>query len=287
MASVSTFHAAAGTDDASWEDIMLPRGAREAPPVPRGPPLRYYLTTALTAPCRVLLFAPAAKDKAVLSAVFGECWPRDTRTGIPYPLKKTHRFPIAAPPYTERICYTSFYRAGYTTDNVVYAKEAVIAAFREYTPSPFLPTPLRPSLWAVLTVHLVMYRKHGNVRNYLARYYFQDQGKDGQGGRKKGPLPSADGLAKALDLAEAWHQSELGRYYQAGKCPPANVMFKGEEEVCEVTPHWEAAGRAASSNTNAVKNLAATQAVPGDNVDEGSSPEPPAKKAKQPAKPAA
>eukprot|EP00873_Tetraselmis_striata_P028233 jgi/Tetstr1/448497/TSEL_035763.t1 len=46
MASVSTFHAAAGTDDASWEDIMLPRGAREPPPVPRGPPPRYYLTTA-------------------------------------------------------------------------------------------------------------------------------------------------------------------------------------------------------------------------------------------------
>eukprot|EP00873_Tetraselmis_striata_P038323 jgi/Tetstr1/458587/TSEL_044990.t1 len=45
MASVSTFHAAAGTDDASWEDIMLPRGAREPPPVPRGPRLRYYLTT--------------------------------------------------------------------------------------------------------------------------------------------------------------------------------------------------------------------------------------------------
>eukprot|EP00873_Tetraselmis_striata_P004002 jgi/Tetstr1/424266/TSEL_014835.t1 len=45
MASVSTFHAAAGTDDASWENIMLPRGAREPPPVPRGPPLRYYLTT--------------------------------------------------------------------------------------------------------------------------------------------------------------------------------------------------------------------------------------------------
>eukprot|EP00873_Tetraselmis_striata_P016587 jgi/Tetstr1/436851/TSEL_025628.t1 len=35
--------------------------------------------------------------------------------------------------------------------------------------------------------------------------------------------------------------------------------------------------------TNAVKNLAATQAFPGDNVDEGSSPKPPAKKAKQPA----
>eukprot|EP00873_Tetraselmis_striata_P010763 jgi/Tetstr1/431027/TSEL_002045.t1 len=47
------------------------------------------------------------------------------------------------------------------------------------------------------------------------------------------------------------------------------------------------AGGNIKHNTNAVKNLAATQAVPGDNVDEGSSPEPPAKKAKQPAKPAA
>eukprot|EP00873_Tetraselmis_striata_P000909 jgi/Tetstr1/421173/TSEL_012215.t1 len=53
MASVSTFHDAAGTDDASWEDIMLPRGAREPPPVPRGPPLRYYLTTVLEAPNKV------------------------------------------------------------------------------------------------------------------------------------------------------------------------------------------------------------------------------------------
>eukprot|EP00873_Tetraselmis_striata_P007876 jgi/Tetstr1/428140/TSEL_018192.t1 len=39
--------------------------------------------------------------------------------------------------------------------------------------------------------------------------------------------------------------------------------------------------------TNAVKSMAATQASPGDNIDEGGSPEPPAKKAKQPAKPAA
>eukprot|EP00873_Tetraselmis_striata_P010287 jgi/Tetstr1/430551/TSEL_020349.t1 len=76
----------------------------------------------------------AAKDKAVLLVVFDECWPRDTRTGVPYPLKKTHMFPIAAPPYNERICYiTCNYRAGYTADNVIYAKEAVIAAFREYT----------------------------------------------------------------------------------------------------------------------------------------------------------
>eukprot|EP00873_Tetraselmis_striata_P014641 jgi/Tetstr1/434905/TSEL_023902.t1 len=225
----------------------------------------------------------AAEDKTVLSDVFDECWAGDTHTGIPYPLKKTMRFPIAAPPYIERICYATFnYRAGYTADNHIYAKETVGAAFREYHPSPFLPTLMRPYFWVVLTVHLMMYRKQGNVRNYLARHYFQDEGKDGQGGRKKGPLPSADRLAKALDLEEEWHQTELGRYYHAGKCPPANVMFKGEEEVCE-----KRAGGIIKHNTNAVKNLAATQAVPGDNVDEGSSPEPPAKKAKQPAKPAA
>eukprot|EP00873_Tetraselmis_striata_P008691 jgi/Tetstr1/428955/TSEL_018930.t1 len=47
------------------------------------------------------------------------------------------------------------------------------------------------------------------------------------------------------------------------------------------------AGGIIKHNTNAVKTMAATQAVPGDNVDEGNSPEPPAKKAKQPAKPAA
>eukprot|EP00873_Tetraselmis_striata_P027842 jgi/Tetstr1/448106/TSEL_035404.t1 len=45
------------------------------------------------------------------------------------------------------------------------------------------------------------------------------------------------------------------------------------------------AGGIIKHNTNAVKNLAATQAFSGDNVDEGSSPEPPAKKAEQPAKP--
>eukprot|EP00873_Tetraselmis_striata_P028276 jgi/Tetstr1/448540/TSEL_035800.t1 len=229
---------------------------------------------------------PLAQDKAVLSGVVDECWPRDIQTGIPYSLKKTPRFPIAAPPCIERMCYATFnYRAGYTAANHIYAKETVIAAFPEYTPSPFLPTPLRPSLWVVLT----------------------------------GPLPSEDRLAKALDLVEAWHQSKLGKYYQAGKCFASNVMFKGEEEVCEVTPHSEAQrntvvsmplagtdvsptlhglvgvlkqqkkrpGGIIKHNTNAVKNLAATQTVPGVNVDEGSSPEPPSKKAKQPAKPAA
>eukprot|EP00873_Tetraselmis_striata_P013168 jgi/Tetstr1/433432/TSEL_022706.t1 len=43
----------------------------------------------------------------------------------------------------------------------------------------------------------------------------------------------------------------------------------------------ERAGGIIKHNTNAVKNLAATQAVLGDNVDGGNSTEPPAKKAKQ------
>eukprot|EP00873_Tetraselmis_striata_P002408 jgi/Tetstr1/422672/TSEL_013470.t1 len=47
------------------------------------------------------------------------------------------------------------------------------------------------------------------------------------------------------------------------------------------------AGGIIKHNTNAVKGLTATQAFPGDNVDEGNSPEPPPKKAMQPAKPAA
>eukprot|EP00873_Tetraselmis_striata_P021802 jgi/Tetstr1/442066/TSEL_030245.t1 len=167
----------------------------------------------------------AAKDKAVLSDVFDECWPRETQTGIPYPLKKTPRFSIAAPPYIERICYATFnYRAGYTAENhIVYAKETVLTAFREYTPSPFLPTPLRPSLCVVLTVHMVMYIKQRNLHGLVG------------------------------------------------------VLAQQQNRVGGIIKH----------NTNAVKNLAATQAVPGDNVDEGSSPEPPAKKAKQPATPAA
>eukprot|EP00873_Tetraselmis_striata_P016064 jgi/Tetstr1/436328/TSEL_025166.t1 len=78
------------------------------------------------------------KDKAALSDVFDECWPRDTQTGIPYPLKKTPRFPNAARPYiTERIRYATFsYRVGYTAANHIYAKETVMTAFREYTPPP-------------------------------------------------------------------------------------------------------------------------------------------------------
>eukprot|EP00873_Tetraselmis_striata_P002092 jgi/Tetstr1/422356/TSEL_013197.t1 len=45
MASASTFHTAAGPDDASWKGFMLQSGSPEPPPAPRGPPLRYYLTT--------------------------------------------------------------------------------------------------------------------------------------------------------------------------------------------------------------------------------------------------
>eukprot|EP00873_Tetraselmis_striata_P026757 jgi/Tetstr1/447021/TSEL_034479.t1 len=45
MASASTFHNAAGPDDASWKGFMLRSGSPEPPPAPRGPPLRYYLTT--------------------------------------------------------------------------------------------------------------------------------------------------------------------------------------------------------------------------------------------------
>eukprot|EP00873_Tetraselmis_striata_P045501 jgi/Tetstr1/465765/TSEL_010390.t1 len=45
MASASTFHNAAGPDDASWKGFMLQSGSPEPPPAPGGPPLRYYLTT--------------------------------------------------------------------------------------------------------------------------------------------------------------------------------------------------------------------------------------------------
>eukprot|EP00873_Tetraselmis_striata_P045328 jgi/Tetstr1/465592/TSEL_010239.t1 len=45
MASASTFHNAAGHDGASWKGFMLQSGSPEPPPGPRGPPLRYYLTT--------------------------------------------------------------------------------------------------------------------------------------------------------------------------------------------------------------------------------------------------
>eukprot|EP00873_Tetraselmis_striata_P003179 jgi/Tetstr1/423443/TSEL_014124.t1 len=45
MAYASTFHNTAGPDDASWKGFMLQSGSPEPPPAPRGPPLRYNLTT--------------------------------------------------------------------------------------------------------------------------------------------------------------------------------------------------------------------------------------------------
>eukprot|EP00873_Tetraselmis_striata_P029943 jgi/Tetstr1/450207/TSEL_037246.t1 len=142
-----------------------------------------------------------AEDKAVLSAVCYECWPRDTQTGIPNPLKKTPRFPIAAPPYTERICYATFnFRAGYTAETHFYDKETVIAGFREYT-----PLPLPPNTNATILVDC------------------------------------ADGAPCAV----SWkHGNKKKKKKRAGG----------------ITKH----------NTNAVKNMTATQAIPGDNnVDEG------------------
>eukprot|EP00873_Tetraselmis_striata_P037192 jgi/Tetstr1/457456/TSEL_044040.t1 len=170
--------------------------------------------------------------------------------------------------------------------------------------------------------------KHGNVRNYLDRHdYFRDVGNDAQGKKKRGRTDSRrpstlQGPGSSIERAREVLQSRL--------VPPSNVVvFNGVEEVCEVTPHSEAAalvgydissavnkvvalplagttalpklhgfvavrkhrhkkaGGIIKHSTNAVKNLAATQAFPGDNVDEGRSLEPPAKKAKQPAKPAA
>eukprot|EP00873_Tetraselmis_striata_P045891 jgi/Tetstr1/466155/TSEL_010716.t1 len=42
--------------------------------------------------------------------------------------------------------------------------------------------------------------------------------------------------SKQYDAAGKKHllKSEFGRYYQAGKCPPLDVMFMDEEEVCEL-----------------------------------------------------
>eukprot|EP00873_Tetraselmis_striata_P027709 jgi/Tetstr1/447973/TSEL_035277.t1 len=71
------------------------------------------------------------------------------------------------------------------------------------------------------------------------------------------------------------------------ECRPRDSTQTGIPYSLKKTPRgW--AGGIIKHNTNAVKRMAATQAFPSDiNVDEGSSPEPPAKKAKQPAKPAA
>eukprot|EP00873_Tetraselmis_striata_P041862 jgi/Tetstr1/462126/TSEL_007194.t1 len=195
-----------------------------------------------------------AKDKAVLTDVFDECWPRDIQTGIPYPLKKTPRFRIAAPLYIERIFYATFnYRARYTADNHIYAKETVLT-----------------------NVHLVMYMKQGNVRNYLARHFFLDEGQDGQGDPR--PVPTFGGKP----ILSTVKRNNVVSLPLAGTAGP-----KLHGLVGVLAQQQKRAGGIIKHNTNAVKNLAATQAVPGDNVDEGNSPEPPAKKVKQPAKPSA
>eukprot|EP00873_Tetraselmis_striata_P028077 jgi/Tetstr1/448341/TSEL_035625.t1 len=179
----------------------------------------------------------------------------------PLPSEEDEEVSRAAPPYIERICYTTFnYRAGYTADNHVYAKETIMAAFREYTPSPFLPTPLRPSLWVVLTVNLVMYREHGNTPAQSLRSAVIK------------PIVSTVQRNKIVSLPLAGTVAS----------PKLHGLVLGV-----LAQQQKRAGGIIKHNTNAVKNLAATQAVPGDNVDEGSSPEPPANKAKQPAKPAA
>eukprot|EP00873_Tetraselmis_striata_P013779 jgi/Tetstr1/434043/TSEL_023187.t1 len=157
----------------------------------------------------------------------------------------------------------------------MYTKETVLTAFREYTSSPFLPTPLRPSLWVVLTVHLVMYMKLGNVRNYLARHYFLVEGKDGQGDPR--PIRTVGGKP----IVSTVQRNKVVLLPLAGTA--ASPKLHGLVGV--LTQQQKRAGGIIKHNTNAVKNLAATQAVPGDNIDEGSSPEPPAKKAKQPTKP--
>eukprot|EP00873_Tetraselmis_striata_P016370 jgi/Tetstr1/436634/TSEL_025430.t1 len=191
--------------------------------------------------------------------------------GIPYPLKKTLRFPIAAPPYIERTCYATFnYRAGYTAANHIYAKETVMAAFREYTPSPFLPTPLRPSLWVVLTVHLVMYKKQGNGEEEI----YEVTPHWGAAVPTLGGKPIVSSSVQrnkivSLPLAGTAASSKLHGL--------VGVLAQQQKRAGGIVKH----------NINAVKKTAAKQAVPGDNVDEGSSPEPPAKKAKQPAKPVA
>eukprot|EP00873_Tetraselmis_striata_P025826 jgi/Tetstr1/446090/TSEL_033691.t2 len=152
---------------------------------------------------------------------------------------------IAAPPYVERICYATFnYRAGCTAENHIYAKDTVVAALREYTPSPFLSTPLRPSLWAVRTVYLVLYMKHGNVRNCLARHYYQDEGKDGQ-------VPTLGG--KPIVSSVVQRNKVVLALPLAGTA--ASPKLHGLMGVLKQLK--KRAGGIITHNTNAVKNMAA------------------------------
>eukprot|EP00873_Tetraselmis_striata_P017112 jgi/Tetstr1/437376/TSEL_026060.t1 len=68
---------------------------------------------------------------------------------------------------------------------------------------------------------------------------------------------------------------------KAGSLPLAGTAASPKlHGLVGVLAQQKRAGGIIKHNTSVVKNLAATQAVPGANVDEGSSPEPPAKKAK-------
>eukprot|EP00873_Tetraselmis_striata_P012486 jgi/Tetstr1/432750/TSEL_022116.t1 len=105
----------------------------------------------------------------------------------------------------------------------------------------------------------------------------------------RAPLP-ARVVMKALTLAKAL-RLELGLTWgtDPGTVPVVMaplVHRTSATPLLRPDPQMKRAGGIIKRNTNAVKNLAARQAVLGDNVDEGSSPEPPAKKTKQPAKPA-
>eukprot|EP00873_Tetraselmis_striata_P010933 jgi/Tetstr1/431197/TSEL_020909.t1 len=95
----------------------------------------------------------------------------------------------------------------------------------------------------MLTAHLVMYMKQGNVRNYLARHYFPDEGKESQVptfGCK--PIVSSAQRNKVVALPRAG----------AAASPKLHGL------VCVLKQQLERAGGIIKHNTNAVKNLAAT-----------------------------
>eukprot|EP00873_Tetraselmis_striata_P006793 jgi/Tetstr1/427057/TSEL_017262.t1 len=127
----------------------------------------------------------------------------------------------------------------------------------------------------------------GNVRNYLARHYFRDGAKDGQGEEE---------VCEVTPHSEAAVPTFGGKpIVSSGQCNKAVSLplagtaslpkFHGLVAVSK--QEQKSTGGIIKQNINAVKNLAATQAFPGDNLDEGSSLEPLAKKAKQLAQPAA
>eukprot|EP00873_Tetraselmis_striata_P007247 jgi/Tetstr1/427511/TSEL_017637.t1 len=114
-----------------------------------------------------------------------------------------------------------------------------------------------------------------NVRNYLARHYFHDadEGKDAQADPRPAPTSGGKPIASSVQC------NKVVALPLAGTA--ASPKIHGL--VGMLKQPLKRAGGFIKHNTNAVKNLAAMQAFPGDNVDEGSSSEPPAKKAKPPA----